>query len=105
VRVACSGMEGLEAARSFAPDVLLCDIGLPVIDGYEVARRFRADERLKSVRLVAVTGYAAAHDRLQAVQAGFDHHFPKPPDMERLSALLAQVAISKASASSREPSA
>jgi len=102
VRVACSGLEGLDAARSFQPDVLLCDIGLPVIDGYEVARRFRADERLKAVQLVAVTGYTAAQDCARAEQAGFDHHFPKPPDMDRLSALLAQIAISQASASSRE---
>ncbi len=102
VRVACSGLEGLDAARSFQPDVLLCDIGLPVIDGYEVARRFRADERLKAVQLVAVTGYAAAQDCVRAQQAGFDHHFPKPPDMERLSELLARIAISRASASSRE---
>lgn len=92
VRIAHSAAEGLEAARGFGPDVLLCDIGLPLMDGYEVARRFRSDEALKTVYLVAVTGYAGEHEREQAARAGFDRHLPKPPDLRELNELLAEVA-------------
>lgn len=100
VRVAYGAQEGLAIARSFHPDVLLCDIGLPVMDGYEVARRFRADDELRSVFLVAVTGYASDKDRTAAVQAGFDRHLPKPPDFRQLSELLAELAIRRARDSS-----
>ncbi|HKO87522.1 MAG TPA: ATP-binding protein [Burkholderiales bacterium] len=96
VRVEHSAKEGLALARSFRPDIVLCDIGLPTMDGYELARRFRAEEALKDAHLVAVTGYASEHDQEQAVRAGFDQHLPKPPDLQRLSALLADVAIRKA---------
>lgn len=96
VRVAGTAQEGLDLAHVFHPDVLLCDIGLPLMDGYEVARRFRADDELRSVYLVAVTGYASEKDREDAVHAGFDRHVPKPPDLEQLSAVLAEVAIRRA---------
>ncbi|MBN9430764.1 MAG: response regulator [Burkholderiales bacterium] len=92
VRIAHSAAEGLEAAHEFRPDVLLCDIGLPIMDGYEVARRFRSDAALKSVYLVAVTGYAGEREREQAIHAGFDRHLPKPPDLQELNEVLAEVA-------------
>jgi len=100
VRAVHDAREGLEVARMFRPEVLLCDIGLPVMDGYEVARCIRADETLRNVFLVAITGYASEHDREKAAQAGFDHHLTKPPDFERLSALLAEAAVRRARASS-----
>jgi two-component system CheB/CheR fusion protein len=56
VEVAHDGREGVEKAQAFRPDVVLCDIGLPVMDGYEVARALRADPALSSCVLVAVTG-------------------------------------------------
>src|SRR5690606_1825747 len=93
VRMAHSAQDGLELAHSFRPDVLLCDIGLPVMDGYEVARRFRADDELRSVFLVAVTGYASDKDQAEATQAGFDRHLPKPPDFRQVSELIAELAI------------
>jgi CheY-like chemotaxis protein len=90
VRVEVDPLKGIEAARDFRPDVLLCDIGLPSIDGYEVARRFRADEQLKSTFLIAVTGYAQPADQEKAARAGFDRHFAKPADLERLRELLSE---------------
>jgi CheY-like chemotaxis protein len=69
---------------------VLCDVGLPDLDGYEVARRLRLDPRVNGVRLIALTGYASAEDRLRAVEAGFDRHISKPPDIERLAAVLAE---------------
>ncbi|MDP3154773.1 MAG: ATP-binding protein [Archangium sp.] len=91
VRVAHDAPEGLLAAREFSPDVLLCDIGLPSMDGYQVARRFREDEALKSVFLIAVSGHAAPEDQQRAAQAGFDRHFGKPPDIERLQKILDEL--------------
>ncbi len=91
VAVAHDGREGIEKARKFKPDVLLCDIGLPEMDGYEVARAFRADAALNGVFLVALTGYAGAEDQQRAAQAGFDRHLAKPSRMEQLEELLAQA--------------
>jgi PAS domain S-box-containing protein len=84
VVVAHDGDAGLARARSFAPEVVLCDLGLPGIDGYEVARRLRADASTADVRLVALTGYALSEDRERARAAGFDHHVAKPPSMDEL---------------------
>jgi signal transduction histidine kinase/ActR/RegA family two-component response regulator len=89
--VAHSGAEGLERALMNRPDVVLCDIGLPIVDGYEVARRFRDDERLRAVFMVAVTGYTAAADQNAARDAGFDRHLGKPVDIEELRRLLREL--------------
>jgi two-component system CheB/CheR fusion protein len=91
VEVAFTGPEGLEKARRLRPDVILCDIGLPGMDGYQVARTLRGDPELRSVPLVAVSGYAAREDVERAMQAGFDSHFAKPPDLERLKRTMDEV--------------
>jgi len=91
VRVAYDSVEGLEIARQFRPEVLLCDIGLPTMDGYQVARSFRSDERLRSTYMIAVTGYAGEEDRERALRSGFDRHLGKPPDIELLNQLLSEV--------------
>ncbi len=57
VEVALSGAQALEKVRSFAPDIVLMDIGMPGMDGYEVARRLRADEATRDLVLVALTGW------------------------------------------------
>jgi PAS domain S-box-containing protein len=88
-QVASDGESGVEAARSFKPDVVFCDVGLPGIDGYEVAKRLRAEG--SSAVLVALTGYAAADDVKRVHDAGFDHHLPKPADMDRLMDILASA--------------
>ncbi len=91
VEVAYSGAEGIEKARAFKPDVVLCDIGLPGMDGYAVARAMRADRELRGVSLVALTGYALPEDVAKAKGAGFDGHIAKPPDMEKLEQLLGSL--------------
>ena len=88
VEVAYSGPEGLARAREFAPEVVLCDIGLPGIDGYEVAHAFRSDQTLRGVFLVALTGYALPEDIERASMAGFERHVAKPPCLEQLYELL-----------------
>jgi two-component system CheB/CheR fusion protein len=99
VHVAMDGEEALGAARAFSPDVILCDIGLPSLDGYQLAQRFRADEQLREALLVAVTGYAGPDDQQRAARAGFDRHFAKPPDLERLCLLIAHQAPERATRS------
>jgi PAS domain S-box-containing protein len=92
VEVAYDGREGVEKARAFRPDVVLCDIGLPVMDGFEVARALRHDPTLASVFLVAVTGYARPADTLRASEAGFDRHLGKPASIEQIEEVLAASA-------------
>jgi PAS domain S-box-containing protein len=91
VEVAYSGAEGLEKARSFKPDVVLCDIGLPVIDGYEVARTMRADPELGRIPLIALTGYALTEDVARARAAGFDGLLAKPADIDALERVLSPL--------------
>ncbi len=88
VEVAHDGRRGVEKARSFQPDIVLCDIGLPVMDGYEVARTIRADPALRSTYLVALTGYALPEDERRAADAGFNVHLGKPVSMEVLEDVL-----------------
>jgi signal transduction histidine kinase len=78
VALAHSGPEGLERAAKFAPEVVLCDIGLPGLDGYQVARRLRSEPGMRSVVLIALSGYGSPADKEQARLAGFDLHLAKP---------------------------
>jgi signal transduction histidine kinase/CheY-like chemotaxis protein len=95
VEVAHDGREGLDKARVFQPDVVLCDIGLPIMDGYEVARAIRSDPDLSSAFLVAVTGYASHEDARRAESAGFDRHLGKPVPVELLEEVLATAPLSR----------
>jgi len=88
VEIAPDGRSGLDRARAFAPEVVLCDLGLPDLSGYEVARALRAEPALAGTRLVAVSGYAQREDRARALEAGFDAHVAKPAPFEELAALL-----------------
>lgn len=90
VRVAYDGTTGIQMAVELKPEVVLCDIGLPDVNGYEVARTLRADQSLRSTRLIAVSGYAQYADRQKAMDAGFDAHLTKPPDLDKLNKLLAK---------------
>src|SRR2546421_1492363 len=91
VRVAYSGQDALDMAAKYQPDIVLLDIGLPVMDGYEVARRLRADTQLEKVKLIAVTGYGQESDRLQSREAGFDFHLVKPVDSQKLEEVLVSL--------------
>jgi PAS domain S-box-containing protein len=90
VEVAYSGPEGIEIARRFQPQIVLCDIGLPGMDGYAVARAMRAESGLDGVCLMAITGYGQAQDKRRSLEAGFDMHLTKPVDLNKLQELLNQ---------------
>lgn len=91
VEVASSGPAGIEAARVFAPDVVLCDIGLPAMDGYQVARAMRADPALAKLPLVALSGYASPEDVAKSRDAGFNRHVAKPPSIDALERVMTEL--------------
>ena len=94
VASAFDGHEALEQFEVFRPDIVVLDIGLPMLNGYEVARRMRALPHDKPVLLVALTGWGQEDDRRRTVEAGFDHHLVKPVDFEALKGLLTGVSYS-----------
>jgi PAS domain S-box-containing protein len=91
VRVEAHPVQALASAQRDPPQVFILDIGLPEMDGYELARRLRADPRTGSALFIALTGYGQAHDRILSKSSGFEHHFVKPMDTERLGQILATV--------------
>ena len=95
VRIAYDGKTGIMMANDLKPDVVLCDIGLPDMNGYDVARELRRRDAHGGMRLFAITGYAQPEDKQRATEAGFDAHVPKPPPLDELNKLLAEVARNK----------
>lgn len=94
VFVAFTGPDGVEAARTLRPHIVLCDIGLPGLDGFQVAGILRADPATARITLIAVTGYGQDTDRQRSAAAGFDLHLVKPVDPRRL---LNELALAPAS--------
>lgn len=82
------GHAAIETARTFRPDFVLLDIGLPGTDGYEVATALRGEELLKDAVIIAVSGYGQEEDRRRSHAAGFDHHLVKPVDFDSLISLI-----------------
>jgi signal transduction histidine kinase/CheY-like chemotaxis protein len=90
VRTAYDGVEAIEAAKEFRPEVVLLDIGMPRLDGYEAARRIREECRQERVVLIAITGWGHDENRAKTREAGFDHHLVKPVEPAALTRLLAE---------------
>ncbi len=95
VEIALDGLQALAASVSFAPDVILLDIGLPVLNGYEVAQRIRARSGVQPL-LVALTGWGQDEDRRRSKAAGFDAHLVKPVDHAQLMKVVAAPRIEPA---------
>jgi signal transduction histidine kinase len=90
VELAVTGPQGLEKARQFLPQVVLCDIGLPGLDGYSVARQLRQELGSNKMFLIAVSGYGQEEDQERAKSAGFDAYLVKPISLKDLERLLAE---------------
>jgi CheY-like chemotaxis protein/anti-sigma regulatory factor (Ser/Thr protein kinase) len=88
LEVAYDGPSALRIAAETNPEIVIIDIGLPMMDGYEVARRLKAIPELGGARLFALTGYGQESDRRRALEAGFEDHFVKPVDLDRLRSIL-----------------
>ena len=94
VRIALNAIDAVEAAKSFRPDVLVLDIGMPIEDGYELLPRLRrelgADGR--TLPAIALTGFAGASDSERAHAANFQAHVAKPFEMTTVCDLIAALA-------------
>lgn len=101
---ACNGEEALHMIEQAPPDILLLDLGMPVLDGTAVVRRIREDPRLAKLPVLAVTAYAMQGDREKIVSSGFDGYLSKPINssslMQELERLLPNTSATK-SASNR----
>ena len=89
VEKAHDGEEAVEMARSFRPDVILMDLGMPKLNGYHAARRIRQEPWGHEIALVATTGWGQEEDRRRTVEAGFDRHLVKPITIQSLREVLA----------------
>jgi CheY-like chemotaxis protein len=94
VRSAHDGLEAVDAAAEFQPDIVLLDLGLPKLNGFDAARRIREQPGGQERVLIALTGWGQEEDRCRTKDAGFDHHLTKPIDFEVLRELLAASKIS-----------
>lgn len=102
VRTANDGMQALELAAAFRPDVILLDIGMPKLNGYETCRRIRAETWGSKPILIALTGWGQVEDKRRSAEAGFNYHLVKPIDTDALQMVLADlqaVAVADASGS------
>lgn len=92
VRTAYNGREAIRLADEFRPQVVLMDLGMPIMNGYEAARHIRQQPWGEDMVLVAQTGWGQDEDRRRSKEAGFDQHLVKPAGAEELQNLFAEVA-------------
>ena len=88
VTEACNGQEALAMVEQSPPDILLLDIGMPLMDGFAVVRRIRENPRISSLPVVAITAYAMQGDREKIMNSGFDGYLSKPVDARALAEAL-----------------
>jgi two-component system cell cycle response regulator DivK len=81
---AVDGQEGVEMAHSEAPELILMDISLPVMDGWEAARKIKKSPITRSTPIIALTAHAMVGDREKSLKAGCDDYDTKPIDFQRL---------------------
>ncbi|MBM3328510.1 MAG: response regulator transcription factor [Calditrichaeota bacterium] len=78
------GMQGLQLARTMAPDLILLDVNLPRLDGFKIARLLKFDEQFKSIPIILWTWREADEDRSLGHYAGADEYIPKPFSLQKL---------------------
>jgi CheY-like chemotaxis protein len=91
--VAHDGIEALRMAEATRPDVMILDIGLPVLNGYEVCRSLRSHDWGRRMTTIALTGWGQSDDIQRSADAGFDGHLVKPLDLRALQQLLSGLGV------------
>ena|SRR3972149_3912395 len=81
---AVDGEDGVRVAEQQKPDLILMDLGMPVMDGWEATRKIKANDALKHIPIIAVTSHAMVGDEIDARKAGCDDYLSKPVDDEEL---------------------
>jgi two-component system cell cycle response regulator DivK len=84
VLIARDGASGVEMAKAECPDLILMDLGLPVMDGWEASRRLKSDDATSHIPVIALSAHAMSDDRTQALEAGCDEYDVKPVEWVRL---------------------
>ena len=84
VVMAIDGEQGIAAARSERPDLILMDMTLPVVDGWEATRRLKAEPQTRGIPIIGLTAHAMAGDREKVINAGCDDYDTKPVELPRL---------------------
>jgi CheY-like chemotaxis protein len=94
VTTATTGATALEKIRTGKPDVLVADLGMPVMDGFELIRRLREadDPSVRDIPAAALTAYARSEDRAKTLQSGFEMHLAKPIDPVELASAVKALA-------------
>ena len=94
-RAAHDGLEALDVAAAFRPEVMLLDIGMPKLDGFEVCRRIRQQAWGKEMVVIALTGWGQEEDKRRTLAAGVDAHLVKPVVPAALEELLAELTAAR----------
>jgi CheY-like chemotaxis protein len=84
VDVASDGLEGVEKARAWLPDLILMDLRMPRMDGFEAIKVIRSEDKMSAVPIIAISAWASAKHKERALAAGANEHFTKPVDLNRL---------------------
>ncbi|MBS0326143.1 MAG: response regulator [Proteobacteria bacterium] len=93
---ALDGQAAVDAAAALAPDLILMDMSLPVLDGWEATRRIKADPRLCAIPVIALTAHAMQGDAHRALGAGCDEFETKPVEFDRLLAAIERLLAARA---------
>ena len=91
VVVATDGRQGVEMASSEAPDLILMDMGLPVLDGWQATQQIKQTSGIQTIPIIALTSHAMKGDREKALAAGCDDYDVKPIDFPRLLEKIQQL--------------